>query len=381
MALKFQKLTRINIRKTVPGDKLQEHGISFERLPDGDGRYAVNVMVDGIRVHRIVGKESEGVTRSQAEDFIEQARTEARKGRLNLPKGRKVILSFRKASDDYLKKSAEEGGRDLKMKKYRLGMHLVPFFKDTPLSNLSTFDVERYKKHRLEQEAAPGTINRELAALSHLYSKALEWKWIDHKPLIIKRLKEDSGRITYLTTDQIARLLEEAEKDQNQHIYAFIMIGLETSMRRMEILSIQLGHVDLKKRTIYIPKAKAGAREQPITGNLSAFLENYIKKMPAGETWLFPADKAKDGHVVAIEKPFRRVVIAAGLDPAQVIRHTLRHTAITHLVQAGVDLPTVQRISGHKTLQMVVKYSHQNGDHIQAAMNKLENRYKAAGKK
>lgn len=81
-------------------------------------------------------------------------------------------------------------------------------------------------------------------------------------------------------------------------------------------------------------------------------------------------------HVVAIEKPFRRVVIAAGLDPAQVIRHT----AITHLVQAGVDLPTVQRISGHKTLQMVVKYSHQNGDHIQATMNKLENRYKAAGK-
>jgi hypothetical protein len=45
------------------------------------------------------------------------------------------------------------------------------------------------------------------------------------------------------------------------------------------------------------------------------------------------------------------------------------------------DLPTVQRISGHNTLQMVVKYSHQNGDHIQGAMNKLENRYKAAGKK
>ncbi|WP_202944828.1 tyrosine-type recombinase/integrase [Nitrosospira multiformis] len=31
------------------------------------------------------------------------------------------------------------------------------------------------------------------------------------------------------------------------------------------------------------------------------------------------------------------------------MRHTLRHTAITHLVQAGVDLPTVKRISGHKT--------------------------------
>lgn len=79
---------------------------------------------------------------------------------------------------------------------------------------------------------------------------------------------------------------------------------------------------------------------------------------------------------MSIEIPFRRVVKAAGLDPRQVVRHTLRHTAITHLVQAGVDLPTVQRISGHKTLQMVVRYSHQNGQHIQAAMDKLEQRYR-----
>jgi hypothetical protein len=43
-------------------------------------------------------------------------------------------------------------------------------------------------------------------------------------------------------------------------------------------------------------------------------------------------------------------------------------------VQAGIDLPTVKRISGHKTLQMVERYSHQNGEHIQAAMDKLERR-------
>ena len=80
--------------------------------------------------------------------------------------------------------------------------------------------------------------------------------------------------------------------------------------------------------------------------------------------------------MVSIEKPFRRVIIATGLNPKEVLRHTLRHTAITHLVQAGVDLPTVQRISGHKTMQMVVRYSHQNGEHIQEAMEKLEDRYR-----
>ena len=82
--------------------------------------------------------------------------------------------------------------------------------------------------------------------------------------------------------------------------------------------------------------------------------------------------------MISIEKPFRRVVAAAGLDPKQVVRHTLRHTAITHLVQAGVDLPTVQRISGHKTMQMVARYSHQNGEHIREAMDKLAQRYQDA---
>lgn len=65
----------------------------------------------------------------------------------------------------------------------------------------------------------------------------------------------------------------------------------------------------------------------------------------------------------------------SGLDEKEVVRYTLRHTAITHLVQAGVDLPTVQRISGHKSFDMVVRYSHQNAKHIDSAMDKLEKRY------
>ena len=75
-----------------------------------------------------------------------------------------------------------------------------------------------------------------------------------------------------------------------------------------------------------------------------------------------------------IRKAHRRVIKAAGLDPDLIVRHTFRHTAVTHLVQAGVHLPTVQKISGHKTLAMVSRYSHANGAHIDAAMDKLEGR-------
>ncbi|MDE2259897.1 MAG: site-specific integrase [Betaproteobacteria bacterium] len=208
---------------------------------------------------------------------------------------------------------------------------------------------------------------------------AVEWGWIDRRPAKIKRYSEAQGRITYLTIDQIKRLIECAKKDQNPQIYPFIIIGLETSMRRMEILSIRREHVELQRRIIYIPKAKAGAREQPITQHLAEFMEGYLAALPKGTPWLFPSPAAKDGHAMDIRKPFRRVVIAAGLNPDEVVRHTLRHTAITHLVQAGVDLPTVKRISGHKTLIMVGRYAHQNGEHIQCAMDKLSERYRKSG--
>lgn len=378
MAIKFAKLIRSNQRKLKNNHRLEEHGICFERLINGDGRYLINIMVDGQRIHRVIGKESEGVTRQQAEDAIAKLRTDSREGRLNLPKGRKTAFSFQEAAEKYLKKLAEEGGKDMKQKKYQLSLHLIPFFKETALSKIDSSDIERYKKHRLTEKAMPGTINRELSVISHLLNKAVEWKWLEHKPCNIKKLKEDKSRIVYLTTEQISKLLDAAKKDPCPHIYPFIRIGLETSMRRMEILPIKLENIDLERNVIYIPKAKAGAREQPITQHLNNFLKSYIKKIEQNQIWLFPSTRSAKGHAVSIEKQFRRVVKQAGLNPKEIVRHTLRHTAITHLVQAGVDLPTVQRISGHKTLQMVVRYSHQNGEHIQSAMKILEQRYNLA---
>jgi integrase len=393
MAKSFKILTRPSIRKLCPGKTLSEHGIAFERQANGDGVYTVNIMVEGQRIHRVIGRESDGTTRTQAEEFIEKIRQDAKLNRLSLPKGRKIALSFRSAVEKYLAKLDEEGGRDLIMKRRRFSLHLIPFFGDVSLSKISSYDIERYKKKRRHEIAirggsgrarpdeekqkttSPGTVNRELAALSHLFTKAIEWGWIDRRPAKIKRFKEEQGRITYLSIDQIKRLIEFAKQDQNAQIYPFIIIGLETSMRRMEILRIRREHINSQQRTIFIPRAKGGSRLQPITQHLAEFLEGYLAALPQGSEWLFPSVAAKEGHTMDIRKPFRRVVSAAGLNPDEVVRHTLRHTAITHLVQAGVDLPTVKRISGHKTLIMVERYAHQNGEHIKAAMDKLENRY------
>ncbi len=399
MAKTFSKLHRDELRKLQPGEKRTEHGITFERLASGDGLFTVNIMVDGQRIHRTIGRESDGTTRTQAEKFIEQARTDARHDRLTLPKGRKVALSFRDAADKYLGKLRDSGGKNLKSKEQHLHQHLIPFFGDQPLSKVVAFDVERYKKHRLSQEVhaggswrngkwirrptgrttAPGTVNRELATLSHMLNSAVDWKWITSKPRL-RLMKEGDGRIVYLTADQVQRFLAACQQSDNPQLYPFTLIALETSMRMMEVLSIRVENVNLPQRMIYIPQAKAGAREQPITENLATYLATYMAQaIPKDAEWLFPSDKSASGHTVAIQKPFKAAAIEAGLDPTQVVRHTLRHTAVSHLVQSGVDLPTVQRISGHKTLAMVVKYAHRDGQHIRAAMDKLENRL--AGRK
>jgi integrase len=200
-------------------------------------------MVDGQRIHRVIGRESDGTTRTQAEAFIEKARRDAREGRLSLPKGRKVALSLSDAAAIYLERLRKEGGKDIIMKERRFRVHLMPFFTDTPMSKISTFQVERYKKHRVDQGAKVGTVNRELAALSHLFTKALAWQWIDKRPTTIIRFQEERGRIAYLTAEQANRLIQAAMEDQNPQMYPFVLIGLGTGMRKAEILSIRPEHV------------------------------------------------------------------------------------------------------------------------------------------
>ena len=313
---------------------------------------------------------------------------------MKLPKRRKIPLTLAAASPLYLDRLRQEGGKEVERKRQRLECYLIPFLGDQPIGEIASFDIERYKKHRLGQavryrandsgdalrSTRPATINRELATLSHLINKAVEWAWIDRPSTKIRKLKEDNGRIVYLAASHAERLLEAAKNDQNRQIYPFILIGLRTGMRKSEIVSIRREHIDLGARTIFVPNAKSGPRTQPISADLASYLAEYIATLPDDAPWLFPSPDARHGHTVDVRKAFVRSVKAAGLDAKQVVRHTLRHTAITHLVQAGVDLPTVKRISGHKTMVMVERYAHQSGAHIAEAMDRLDDRYRSAKK-
>lgn len=90
--------------------------------------------------------------------------------------------------------------------------------------------------------------------------------------------------------------------------------------------------------------------------------------------WIFPSQKCntKFPHRHSMHRQFRRAAARVGLDVSQVTPHVMRHTGITRLVKAGVDLPTIQKISGHKTMAMVLRYVHLSDQHIDEAMAAID---------
>jgi integrase len=277
MGRAFQKLSRPAIRRLAPGGKITEHGIAFERLANGDGAFSVNVMVDGQRIHRVIGRESEGVTRTQCEEFIEKVRSEAREGRLSLPSSRKTHLTFAEAAKKYLDRLQETDGKNLVAKRRQLRLYVIPFFGTQRLDIISTFTVDRYKRRRLDTGASNGTVNLELATLSHFVNCAIEWRWLKSRPCKIQFLEKTQGRIVALSDEQADALFRAAVADDDPYCWLFVAFGLNTAMRHREILRARFDQLDLDNHRLLVPRAKGGQREQPFTPQLAEILRREME--------------------------------------------------------------------------------------------------------
>jgi len=373
MALKFGIITRPALKGLRPGEKLNEHGISVERTAKGDLTYRINIMVDGQRIHRVVGRESEGVTREQAERHIEKLRTDARADRLDLPAGRKTHRTVAEAALEYIARLKRTGGKDIGNKERHLTQQLVPYFGRTRADKITSIQVQEYVQMRLAS-AKQATVNRELSTLSHLLNRLAEWKWIkaEARPKIAKG-SEPRKPIVVLTDAEAAALLSAAVADYDDRLHLFVAFGLNAAMRHSEIVAVRYDQIDFEHRRVFIPLAKAGEREQPITPALATMLATRREAEADKDGWVFPSTRiAKSPHRQSMEGGFKRAVIRAGLEPTKVTPHVMRHTAITRLVKAGVDLPTIRKISGHKTMAMVMRYVHIHGVHIDRAMAALD---------
>jgi integrase len=372
MSLRFSKLDRPAIRRLPAGQQITEHGITVERLTNGDTRYSVNIMVDGQRIHRVIGRESEGVTRSQAEEFIEKARSEAREGRLSLPRGRKLHVTFEAAADLYLKKLKEIGGKDYGKNEQHLRLHLTPYFGSMRLDQISAFTIQKFQAECRRKELAEATINRILATYRRMSRRLVSWKIIPAPLAMVKLQQEQNARDYVISADEECRLLEAARADAHPYIWLFVKLGLATSLRHSEMLSARFENFDPEKRRLRV-RVKGGRwRHQPLGPSICGVLlkERAMALDPNG--WIFPSSRSKSGHIESMEDSFARCVRAAGMDPAVVVPHVMRHTAITRLAATGADIKTIQAFSGHLSVAMVLRYAHAQAHVIDNALDRLD---------
>jgi integrase len=331
-------------------------------------------MVNRRRFHQVVGLESEGFTKTQAEDLIASLRAQKHTRKHGIPSSKASAATFADAAKSYLTFLRETGGKDVAKKDERLRLHLLPKLGGLQLASMTAADLKRYSAKRVGEGASPGTINRELAVVSHLFRVASDPEGlglIAAVPCRIGRLREPDAKTVYLTASQAQALLKAARADANRQLHTFAMIGLHTGMRYSSILALKAGDVDLDRRVIWIGKDKAGERQQPITQELADFLKDRLGEDP--KAWLFPASRSKTGHAVNVRKAWHRAVKKAGLEHVGG-PHVLRHTMASSAAHAGVDGATLQALGGWKTRRMVERYTHAGA--LREAMNKLAAAYK-----
>lgn len=240
---------------------------------------------------------------------------------------------------------------------------LLEYFGGKSLSAITSLLVERYKDERVKR-VAPATVNRELATLRHMYTKAVEWGYVRGNPLKgVKRLKEPPGRVRYLREEEIGRLLRCCAG----HIHPIVLAALHTGMRKGELLGLRWERVDLVRRRITVVHSKNNeVRAVPLNQTLYRLLEELGRKGKSGHVFRGPDGKALGD----IKKGFAGAVRRAGIEDFRF--HDLRHTFASYLVMSGVDLRTVQQVLGHTEIKTTMRYSHLSTRHVLESLERLD---------
>jgi integrase len=211
------------------------------------------------------------------------------------------------------------------------------------LPKLNAAQIEKYKVQR-SQTVEAGTVNRELALLKHMLTKAVDWGYLKQNPAkSVKPLKEPPGRLRYLEAEDIERLLEACDDPRAPYLRPIGMVALHTGMRLGEILGLRWGDLDLRHRLISITKTKNNERKTiPINENLYEELLKLPRHMTSPYLFCHP-----DGtRLLRIDRSFHRAMKRAGIEGFRF--HDLRHTFASHLTMRGVPWKRSARYSGIK---------------------------------
>ena len=232
-------------------------------------------------------------------------------------------------------------------------------------------EMRAFQLHLLQKKASWSQFNQTVCALRFFYGQTLGRT--EQMPMLPYG-KRPKKLPCVLSPEEVAQLLEAARPGRERML---LTTTYACGLRLMEALTLQVPDIDSARMLVHVRQGKGNKdRLVPLSPRLLADLRSYWRvHRPAH--WLFGkvtfgnARQESPLHAGTVQRQFQRAVRKAGLRKAASM-HSLRHSYATHMLEAGVDLLTLQRILGHRQLSTTALYLHLRGDHLRRVPHLLE---------
>ncbi|WP_339487816.1 phage integrase [Pseudomonas sp. EL_65y_Pfl2_R95] len=248
-------------------------------------------------------------------------------------------------------------GCSLKDQKARLSRTLavVERLGNPRVSDFDALRWARYRQSRL-QDVSPHTVNHEQRYLSAVFAELIRLgAWTGINPLAnIRQIKTDQTELSFLTLEQVSQLLNECTRSKNNHAYPVALICLATGARWDEAESLTRAAIFGGKAHFHRTKNRQ-SRSVPIPKEVEA---EALKVAMPGNGRLFMSCRAA----------FRSAYERCGFQTPGQLTHILRHTFASHYMMGGGDILSLQRILGHSSITMTMRYAHLSPDHLESAL-------------
>jgi site-specific recombinase XerD len=245
------------------------------------------------------------------------------------------------------------------------------YFNSSP-DRLGPRHIREYQASLFQKRKfSPNTVAQHLAALRFFYIKTLKKAWsITETPYPKRAVRLP----TILSQEEVTRLIDAAHPPLHRTL---LMTLYATGLRRAELAHLKVSDVDSQRMVIHVQGGKGRKdRDVLLSPKLLDELERHSHRLrPRSSVWLFPGR-----HVLTSDRPITSKVIYHACKQAarraalskKVHPHTLRHCFATHLLEAGADLRTIQRLLGHSSLEETAKYLHLSQRHLGATASPLD---------
>jgi site-specific recombinase XerD len=237
-------------------------------------------------------------------------------------------------------------------------------------------DLREYKAYlRTVEQRQAATINRRLAALRKFFLWAKGAGKIAELPTDqVKGLPAAPRTPKALTKREVDRLIREAERHGNKRNLALLLTLRHTGLRVGELCHLRLGDIAISERKgEVLVRAGKGNKDRtvPLNNDVRRALVAYLAVRPTvAHDYLFVGQRGAPLQPQGVQEVVAKYARRAGLP--EVTPHVLRHTFAKHVLDAGEDLATVQRLLGHERLETTAIYTHPTARDLEEAVRRLE---------